>query len=372
MKYGILGSGQLAQMLTDAGKNLGLEVLVFTGDWNNPDELKDFLGQVDHLVFENEFLPLESFKALDITLDDPRFTPRLKTMMKVQDKLEQKRIFASLGLPTAPFLVEENWTLEKLKTCSQEFSHGFVLKWSRLGYDGKGVWISPSSETSFLNEAAFTTALEFCKRGEAYGVTVYMERRAEYIRELSIVGCLSTNGEWKSYPVVISEQFSGVCRQAYGPAVELGIPAKLCLEIEAASERLARDIELFGTHAMEIFQISDTEFWINEVAPRVHNTGHFTLEAGITSQFENHWRGILGMPLGNTEVDFLFLMRNILGDDLAKGTAKAKRLAKKFGIEKSYRLHWYGKTEVRPGRKMGHVNYWNLTPELLNEIRDNL
>lgn len=364
MIYGILGAGQLSQMLANAAETLGLQVRVLE-DWKDPISLGKFLNTCDHFVFENEFVPEASFKSLGISFSDPRFFPRLSTMMRIQDKLEQKKIFASLGLPTSPYRVEESWSLEKLKAAASDFPAGFVLKWSRLGYDGKGTWISPD----ILDTAAFEAALAFAKTGEATGAPVYLEEKVRFVRELAVVGCLSVTGEWKNYPVVISEQKSGVCHQAYGPAERLAVPTLLCEKIAAAAEKIARNSEIHGAMALEVFQINEHDYWINEIAPRVHNSGHYTLDGGITSQFENHWRAITGMPLGNTHPDLLFFMRNILGEAQKTSERKSQKVAASVDAGETYRFHWYGKTEVRPGRKMGHVNYWNLNLKQLNQIR---
>ncbi len=381
MKYGILGAGQLAQMLVHAANHLKLSVHVLAraendpaatasgkfslGDWKDPVSLAKFLGDCDRFVFENEFVPESSIRSLELELHDPRFYPRLGAMMRIQDKLEQKKIFTDLGLPSAPFRVEETWTAEKLKLASTDFPGGFVLKWSRLGYDGKGTWISPLE----MNPRAIESALDFTRLAEAIGVPVYVEEKANFIRELAVVGCLSTEGEWIAYPVVVSEQRDGICHQTFGPAARVGVSAVLCEEIENAAERIARDSELYGTMALEVFQITESKFWINEVAPRVHNSGHFSLDGGMTSQFENHWRGIEGLPLGKTLPHDLFFMRNILGEDLPTSEAEAQAAAAAAGIDKRVRTHWYEKLEIRPGRKMGHINFWDLSPHQLETIR---
>ncbi len=365
MTYGILGAGQLGRMLENAAAPLGLSVKVFTGDWKNPEELKPFLASCDRFVFENEFVPEESFKSLGVSLDDPRFFPPLSTMMLIQDKLEQKKLFERLELPTAPHQCEKKWTVEKLASAAADLPYGFVLKWSRLGYDGKGTWISPKD----LNERAFEEALAFIARAEKLGVEVYLEEKAAFIQELAVVGCLSVSGEWKAYPVVITEQKNGICHQAYGPASRLGVDSVLCERIEEAAEKIARATGIVGVMALEVFQLDDETFWINEVAPRVHNSGHFSLDGEITSQFENHWRAIHGLPLGHIDASFLFLMRNILGEDRGASENRAERMAEASHTLATHRLHWYGKSEVRPGRKMGHINFYNLSREQLKQIR---
>lgn len=293
------------------------------GHWNDPDALKRFLGKADTIAFENEFVPRSAFEAAGIAADDSRFWPRLSAMYLLQDKLSQKRVLDELKIPTAPYRL---W--------AGGDPSGLVLKWSRMGYDGKGIWFSGDLP-------------KFLEGAKAAGAEVYAEQRVAFRRELAIVACRSRTGEFVSYPLVISEQDHGICRRVMGPATSLGVKPSLEIQAAAAARKLAERLDLVGAFAIEFFETEKGELWVNEIAPRVHNTGHYTQDAADSSQFENHWRAILGLPLGSTRTAPAFVMLNLVG-----GPAKPRLPVATAGAN----LHWYGKTEFRPGRKLGHLN----------------
>ncbi len=326
------------------------------GSWEDPVALRRFLAQVDTVVFENEFVPRASFEAAGVTEDDARFFPRPRVLYRLQDKLEQKRVMAELGIPTAEYqLVLKASPAEKmdpaeLEKLAKRWPRGFVLKWSRLGYDGKGTWISPAmSPSGILSDDAIKSALEFCKLAQKKCVEVYAEEKIAFRRELAVIGCYSVDGKFSAYPLVISEQEKGICRRVMGPASLFGVSAVLEKQAQEITEKLARKLDLVGSFGMEFFETEQGQLKVNEIAPRVHNTGHYTQDAAECSQFENHWRAILGLPLGSTVPTApAFGMLNLIGGP-TDSTALPEPSA-------HARLHWYGKTEFRPGRKLGHLN----------------
>ncbi|OFZ20417.1 MAG: hypothetical protein A2X94_08360 [Bdellovibrionales bacterium GWB1_55_8] len=326
-RLGILGGGQLSRMLVQASSRLGLEPTVFAlpgepatqvcprifhGSMKNSKDLRGFFAELDLVIFENEFIPCDLLQqAAGET--SVHFSPPLSAMRFVQDKLNQKKTLARLRIPSASYIpkaqhdseqASENW----LREVFQAFPRGAVLKWAQLGYDGKG--------TFFLNSPKdIPQAALFCTEADLKGVLLYAEERVAFKRELAIVGCLSLNGEFASYPLTISQQRNGICERVHGPAVSFGVPRRLETLARKHAEKLARELHLTGTFALEFFETRDGNLLVNEIAPRVHNTGHFTLDASDTDQFENHLRAVLGLPLGSTRSEPAFAMLNLLGPE---------------------------------------------------------
>ncbi len=331
------------------------------GSWEDPVALRRFLAQVDTVVFENEFVPRASFEAAGVTEDDARFFPVPRVLYRLQDKLEQKRVMAELGIPTADYQIvikasaAEKLDPAELEKLGKRWPRGFVLKWSRLGYDGKGTWISPAiSSASSLGPDSIQSALEFCKLAQKKRVEIYAEEKIAFRRELAVIGCYSVNKQFgdkqfSAYPLVVSEQEKGICRRVMGPASLFGVSPTLEKQAQDIAEKLARKLDLVGCFGVEFFETEQGLLKVNEIAPRVHNTGHYTQDAAECSQFENHWRAILGLPLGSTVPTApAFGMLNLIGGP-TDSTALPEPSA-------HARLHWYGKAEFRPGRKLGHLN----------------
>ena len=364
-KVGILGGGQLAAMLAEAALRLGLRPVVLAkgpldpaarlvkdalyGSYEDLDLLKRFLGEVELVAFENEFIPSELLhKARHAKT---YFMPELETLRRLQDKISQKRALQSINVPTAPMLVlpEGGRVRPWLDEVDREYGSRFVLKWSRTGYDGKGVFLANdpvplSSRRELLDK--------FCQASLERGGTVFAEPYVPFVRELALVACQSTNGEFKAYPLVVIEQPGGVCRWVKGPASALGVDPKLEREAFAYAKKISDGFQLQGTFAVELFELKDGGLWVNEISPRVHNSGHFTQDAAVTSQFENHWRALLGLPLGEMSTHPAFAMLNVLGP----ANAAQKHGWKLPPITARLHLHWYGKADLLPGRKLGHIN----------------
>jgi len=314
------------------------------GSWNDPVVLRRFLSQVSVVAFENEFIPCDLLQEAADGLS-VRFFPRIEILFQLQDKIRQKDILEKLKIPTAPHEVFSE--KEGLRSWCQrqmgKYPEGTVLKWAQLGYDGKGTWIS--SETRQLE-----SAVEFCQEAVRRKVPLYSEQKVAFRRELSVVACRSTTGEFKAYPLVISVQSGGVCRLVTGPAVRLGVSPQLEKQAHQHARTLAENLDLHGTFAIEFFEMLDGSLWVNEIAPRVHNTGHFTQDGSATSQFENHWRAGLGLSLGDVDCAPGFAMLNLLGPNVEAKSAELPRVTART------HLHWYGKSELRAGRKLGHIN----------------
>jgi 5-(carboxyamino)imidazole ribonucleotide synthase len=366
---GIIGGGQLARMLVEAASRLGISTRVLASGPDDPAAkiseapvygglsdriaLRRFFSEVSLVLFENEFVDTGLLEDVakesgEATGSVPRFIPSLKAIETLQDKVSQKKVLEALGIPSAPFLVFtpsvggvglRDW----ISRANVEFDGQAVFKWARLGYDGKGTLIGPRPEVEIER---------FCKSALEKGVTVFAEKKIEFSRELAIASSRSMS-EFVSYPLVVSEQRAGICRNVFGPASAFGVSQELESCAADYARRIADHLGFFGVHAIEFFlcgQASTERLFVNELAPRVHNSAHYTQDACAASQFENHVRAAMGMKLGVPASAPRFLMRNLIapGDD--------PRWALPPRLGSIGRLHWYGKRDARAGRKMGHIN----------------
>ncbi len=378
-RVGILGGGQLALMLASAAQRMGLRPVVlaensfspaaqvFTetvfGGLTDDDALNRFFAEVDQVVFENEFVDCAHLARLAIP-DKTVFAPGLDVIAKFQDKLKQKEILQNLNIPNAEYFI-----LDFDKPLSEEITRGLntfagscVLKWSRMGYDGKGVLVINATDD-------LSRAEKFCLLAKNKGSLVYVERKVPFKRELALIGVRSAKGDFVSYPLVVSEQRNGVCARVFGPATSCGVSPRHEQLAQEYARKLAEAAGLVGAFGVEFFEDEDESLLVNEVAPRVHNSGHYTQTACVTDQFENHWRAVLGMPLGAVDAKPCFAMLNILGPKL-----KVKRNSGDFLPKAGAQSHltWYHKQEIKPGRKLGHLNgvgnSIDRMPELLSEL----
>jgi 5-(carboxyamino)imidazole ribonucleotide synthase len=375
---GILGGGQLARMLAEAALRLGLEPIVFaeagspagrlgvktmTGAPKDVEAVRRFLSSVRWCVFESEFVSTELLRiasmGVDVTLH-----PSLTVMGEFQDKIRQKEAFQRLRIPTAGFRVMgSNQTPSAFVDSALEaFNGSCVFKWGRMGYDGKGVFLMSDASQRAEAEA-------FCAAAHKQKIPLYVEEKVAFKRELAVMGCYSIDGEFKAYPLVISEQDRGVCNRVYGPATSLGISAEMEETAHTIARTLAESHALVGCFGIEFFETTDGRILVNEIAPRVHNSGHYTQDGCSTSQFENHCRAALGMPLGDVRPAPAFAMQNLLGPE---GVTLAREDGTLPLVSERTHLHWYDKNEIVPRRKLGHLNGTAASPDdvpaLLEEL----
>ncbi len=359
--FGILGDGQLARMLIQAAQSMGTHPLLYSQSKKAPaslvcknieKDLKTFLAKTKIVCFESEFIDVEKLSKLKMKQN--KFVPSLKTMQILQNKLEQKKLLTALKIPTAPF---EKFNSKKaslnewLKHCLK--NNRTTLKWARMGYDGKGVF--------FLKKQNQKQALEFCKKAQSQKIDLYAEEKINFIKETAIIACYSLSKKFKTYSLVITEQENGICKKVFGPITSFGISKSLSKQLQTSAEKtafkLAKKLNLHGTFAIEFFLTKTSKLLVNEIAPRVHNSGHYTMNAATTSQFENHIRAILDLPLGKTTTNKKFIMLNLLGPRSGKLSNSIWATLKKVPKEISYQLHWYEKKIPSPGRKLGHINF---------------
>ncbi len=361
-RIGLLGGGQLARMLAEQVLRLGLTPVVFAESANAPaaqvcreihvgalddlESLRRFFNDVDLVTFENEFVDtvLLSAGAAD---ENVPFVPPLPAIAILQDKLSQKRLLAANAIPSAPFLEQDHEESNHLfvERVFAHFPEGAVFKWSRMGYDGHGVLITAPGDDSSRFDAFF-------ERGRARGAAIFAEERIDFTRELAMIA-VQGDDEAVFYPLVISQQENGICRYVHGPASAFGSPPHLEEAARATCARVAGAASLKGAFALEFFETSSGELLVNEIAPRVHNSGHYTQNACSASQFENHIRAATGMQLAEIHTAPAFAMLNILGPvgvDFSAETIEPPRPGP------ATHVHWYGKDRIKSRRKLGHIN----------------
>ncbi len=347
---GIVGGGQLARMMALAGRALGIGIVILdpdptgpaaqvtdrtlTGELDNLDDLRALAKRTDLITFENEWVA----PALLAQLESEGFQvlPGSRTLERIQDKFDQRRFLAEAGLLVPAFAATES------PRAVEEFAqlHGWpvVLKMRSQGYDGHGVRIVSSQEQ--LAEAW----AELAHR------PLLVEAFVPFERELAVMVARSARGEVRTYPVVESRQQGQVCHTVIAPApVPEAVLERAAAAATAAIERLG-GVGVFG---VELFLAGDGAVLVNEIAPRPHNTGHYTIDACKTSQFEQHLRAVLGWPLGSTAMNApAAVMVNILAESDAEVVHPDLGAALAF---EDVKLHWYGKHSARIGRKLGHL-----------------
>ncbi len=363
-KLGILGGGQLAQMLADNNPYTDLHICVLSegtdcpanhsaaevivGSLSSLKDVTNFVENVDIFTFENEFLNADLYREILALFPKKVVFPDINVLEAVQNKLNQKFIFQKLNLKTAPFLVYDE-KLDDLQGWLQSlFTHfpmGCMIKWAQGGYDGKGNF-------SLKQATLVPNALEFCQKALVKNIRIYAEELIPFQREVAMVYCRSLKQQFITYPLVISEQQDNVCKLVYGPASEFGISQNLeALAIEYG-QKIANQFSYIGTFALEFFVTKAGDLIINEMAPRVHNTGHYTLDACQTNQFENHIRCGFGSDLGSPTTFPFFAMLNILGQKVSNETMPAPTPH----VEDPFKLYWYHKNGITLHRKLGHLN----------------
>lgn len=340
---GIFGGGQLGRMTAMAAARLGYRCHVYAPEADSPaaevaamftqaaydDEraLEHFARTVDVVTLEFENVPCEAVEFVS------RFVPTrpsAKVLAVAQDRLEEKQLARRLGLGVTDFIAISS-PADALRA-ADSLGVPFLLKTRRFGYDGKG---------QVRVEEARLAGDAFAALG---GVPVIAERLVDFDCEISVIIARGKDGRLAAYPPVRNEHRGGILRTTTVPAELPPRAADSALEVAA---RLAEALELIGLLAVEMFVTRDGRVLVNELAPRPHNSGHWTLDACSTSQFEQLVRAICGLPLGSVRRHFDATMINLIGDDVRQWAA--------FLAEPDVRLHLYGKRDIRPGRKMGHV-----------------
>lgn len=345
---GVLGAGQLGRMLALAGYPLGLRFRFFdpassspagqiaeqvVADYADQAALRKFAGGVDVITYEFENVPLETTQWLEQFA--PVYPPPA-ALHTAQDRLNEKTLFTQLSIPTPPFAPVNS--LAELQTAVQIIGLPAVLKTRRLGYDGKGQVVL-RKQTDLENA-----------RQTLGGQPLILEGFVDFERELSVLAVRGRDGATVFYPLVENQHTDGILRLSQAPINSPMLQASA----EAHVQRVFDSLNYVGLLAIEFFE-KDGQLLANEMAPRVHNSGHWTIDGAHTSQFENHLRAILGWPLGPTAARGHTAMLNLIGE--------VPDAQQTLSVPNAH-LHLYGK-QPRPGRKLGHINLCEPDKDLL-------
>lgn len=344
---GILGGGQLGRMLAIAAAQLGFRCNVFSSEENAPaydvaasyhiadysdhSALYKFAQETDVVTYEFENVPVSTLEYLET--QHKCVFPSSAALKIIQDRLLEKTFITDLDIPVAPFRNVEN--ISDLQKAAKELGLPAVLKTRRFGYDGKG--------QVKLNA---TTPLDIAYEKIGHQPAI-LEALIPFEKELSIIALRDQKGNFASYDVSENVHKNQILSTSTVPA---DVPEAINESARHIAQRIADKFQYVGAFAVELFymgQAHTTPLMVNEIAPRVHNTGHWTLNACTVSQFENHIRAIAGWPLASTERHSDAVMTNLIGMDFETWLDWAQ--------QKNTSLHLYRKTEIRPGRKMGHV-----------------
>jgi len=363
-KIGIIGGGQLGKMMILDAKRLGFEVVTLdpsekcpshsisdehiVASFQSKEAYKELAQKVDVITYEFEHIHADFLEALE--KEGHSVYPTAKSLKNIQDKYTQKCLLKGAGVLTPEFIKVNG--IEDLKLAGKKFGYPFMLKATTGGYDGKG-------------NAVVERPSDIEKQYKALGagkVTLMAEKFLNFKKEISVLACRGINGKIAIYPVAENIHINSILDETI-------VPAKIDKKSETKAIEMAHGVmEIFegvGMFCTEMFVDETGEIYLNEVAPRPHNSGHYTIEGTLTSQYEQHIRAIVGLPLGDVQLQSPIVMKNILGTE-----KEGKTIIE--GIEKTYnnprvKVHIYGKQVSRLGRKMGHLT---VIGEAIESIRE--
>ena len=342
---GIIGGGQLGRMLSQAASRLGFDVVILDPEDNSPagkvsrgqivaayddPTALEVMGRVcDVVTFEFENVPARSIETL--AGGGALVAPGPTALAVSQDRVAEKAFLNAVGAPTVDYAAVDS--LDDLLAGLERLGAPSLLKTRRDGYDGKGqVWIRSAAEAPAAYEALG-------------GAPAILEARAEFLRELSVIAARGRDGKVAVYPLGWNTHAKGVLRTTVAPA---DVDARTERRAKAIAGAILDGLDYVGVMGVELFDLGKGVLLVNEIAPRVHNTGHWTQDGCACDQFEQHIRAVIGWPLGPTKAHAQVEMTNLLGDEVEQWESLSGKGDR--------RLHLYGKVEARPGRKMGHVN----------------
>ncbi len=340
---GILGGGQLGRMLSVAASRLGFACHIFepgpnppaaqvaarltTAAYDDTAALAEFARSVDVITYEFENIPAAALDALEALAP---VRPNRRALAVSQDRLDEKTFLRGLGLTTAPFAAIDS--LADLHETLQTIAPPAILKTRRLGYDGKG-----QARINDADDAAAALAA-------MNGAPAILEGFVDFEREISVIGARSADGRIACYDPGENTHRDGILHQTTVPA---RISRAQATDAVLIAARVLNALEYVGVLGVELF-VTPAGLVVNEIAPRVHNSGHWTQNGCLIDQFEQHIRAVAGWPLGDATRHADIEMTNLIGDDVARALDLAR--------DPAAALHLYGKSQTRPGRKMGHVN----------------
>lgn len=352
---GILGGGQLGKMLLTETRKFDITTKVLDPSADAPcriacntfvqgaltdfDTVYNFGKEVDVLTIEIENVNVDALKKLQS--EGVKVYPTPQTIELIQNKATQKQFYATHNIPTAPFLRFESLTNLQQAVANEQITLPFVWKSARFGYDGNGVKIVRQlPDLSLLPE------------GECIA-----ENLVPFAKELAVIVARNVSGEATTYPVVEME-FHPEANQVEYVLCPARISEEIAQKARAIAVQVAQAFQVVGLLAVELFLTAEGEVLVNEVAPRPHNSGHYSIEAAYTNQFEQHLRAILDLPLGNTDSKVAGVMVNLVGAEGYQGDVIYENIEQILAME-GVTPHIYGKRQTRPFRKMGHVTIVN-------------
>ena len=352
---GILGGGQLGKMLLyetrkfdiktsvlDPSKNAPCKIACDTfefGDLMDFETVYNFGKKVDVLTFEIEHVNIDALESLE--KEGVTVYPSSNTLRNINDKITQKKFYQTHQIPTSAFQIFNSKDELIVAINKYEIRYPFVWKQSTGGYDGMGVCIVRNKED--LANVKDTPCIA--------------EKLIPFVNELAVIVSRNPNGEVASYPVVEME-FHPEANQVEYVICPARIENNIAERAKKIAEKVSNSFEHVGLLAVELFKTEEGEILVNEVAPRPHNSGHFSIEGSLTNQFEQHIRAILNLPLGNTKSKIAAIMVNLVGEEGYTGDAYYKNLEQILNLD-GVTPHIYGKKQTRPYRKMGHVTIVN-------------
>ncbi|KAL7320716.1 phosphoribosylaminoimidazole carboxylase ade2 [Mucor circinelloides] len=367
-KVGILGGGQLGRMMVEAASRLNLSVTILDapvdapakqiestqnhiqGAFNDATKITELASQVDVLTVEIEHVDADVLAKIEQE-GRVRVCPSAFTVKTIQDKYNQKKYLESHGIPVAEY--REIKDAEAVKEVAKEFGYPLMLKSKTMAYDGKGNYVVKSEADVEKAVAALSKT------------PLYAEKWAPFVKELAVMVVRRANGEIRSYPVVETIHKNSICHLVIAPAQ---IDGSVAVKAQKIAENAIKSFPGAGIFGVEMFVMADGEILLNEIAPRPHNSGHYTIEACETSQYENHMRAILDLPLGSTAMKVpASIMVNILGEN--SDMEACYKPCQAALLADGATIHLYGKKESRAGRKMGHIT---LVGESMMQVQKNL
>ena len=350
-RVGVIGGGQLARMMTPPAINLGIQIKVLAeaegasaqlatsmvGDYNQLDVVREFARGVDVITFDHEHVPISVLQALEA--EGVNIQPPSKALAFAQNKLHMRQRLSALGLPMPAWAeIHDAASLDDFIAANGGVA---ILKTPIGGYDGKGVRVVRAS----------VDAKDWLENLASFGGSLLAEEKVDFVRELAQLSARTPSGEFQAWPLVETIQENGVCSVVLAPAPEA--TAATLQTTAAIAKQIAEALGVTGVLAVEMFEARDGRIVINELAMRPHNSGHFSIEGSVTSQFEQHIRAVLDLPLGSTAPRAAHaVMVNLLGVDEQNNFVQA--LDKALAAHPDAKVHTYGKG-ARAGRKMGHV-----------------
>lgn len=351
-KIGIIGGGQLGKMMILDAKRLGFEVVTLDpskqcpshsisdkhihASFHDESAFKSLAEQVDVITYEFEHIHADFLE--DLETKGHKVYPTAKSLKIIQDKYTQKSLLLKSGVPMPEFVKVK--TVEDMIEAGKTFGYPYMLKATTGGYDGKGNAVVKDEEDV---KNAFDTL-------GSGSVSLMAEKFIKFTKEISVLACRGITGDIVVYPVAENIHRNSILDETI-------VPAAISESSEKKAMVMAHDVmEIFdgvGMFCTEMFVDEAGDVYLNEVAPRPHNSGHYTIEGTLTSQYENHIRAIVGLPFGDVSLRSPIVMRNILGSGSA-GPTVVEGLSDAY-LNPNVKVHIYGKTESKPGRKMGHL-----------------